>query len=415
MSPETGVFARALLNLEPVRPGDWEPLISREHPEISALFHSHHPDGDAWRHTLAVMERLREFLLLPERPRDADTVWPYLPTPQAVYLAGLVHDLGRAVVPAEPWHENAPGHARHGTAPAREALRRLGLPFALREAAVQLVAHHHAAGRLVGAAESAFLALADKTNLMWTCELDQANRSALSAANRKGEEITERFRWRAVGMGLYNNPPLTPLPGGVIARISELPAEIKRLIANTLLHRRLMGESPGGADIEKLASEVAERVKTPTLHLLIGLPGSGKSTWASRNAGDAEVVCTDDIRESLTGDPADQTRNVIVFRKAMRHIRAALKEGRDIILDATNCNDKAREMPVRIARHLKALIAARFFDVSLSLALERNAARSRLVPEDVILRFCRRLEAPGMHEADLFFRVDDRGEETRIL
>jgi hypothetical protein len=76
----------------------------------------------------------------------------------------------------------------------------------------------------------------------------------------------------------------------------------------------------------------------PTVILGIGIPGSGKTTaLKALVAGtDTVYVCPDDIRNRLTGDTSDQSRNREVWDLAYQQIHEALDAGRNVALDATN-------------------------------------------------------------------------------
>ena len=60
-----------------------------------------------------------------------------------------------------------------------------------------------------------------------------------------------------------------------------------------------------------------------TLFITIGLPGSGKSHWASEQ--DAKVVSSDAIREELFGDVNDQNHNNEVFNEVHNRIQISLR------------------------------------------------------------------------------------------
>ncbi len=47
----------------------------------------------------------------------------------------------------------------------------------------------------------------------------------------------------------------------------------------------------------------------PTFTMLIGIPGSGKSTWIKENSKGYEIVCPDVIRTEICGDISDQSKN----------------------------------------------------------------------------------------------------------
>ena len=86
-----------------------------------------------------------------------------------------------------------------------------------------------------------------------------------------------------------------------------------------------------------------------TLYMLIGLPGSGKSTVAKEMAEteDTIIVSTDKIREELFGDEAIQNNEkysgVNVFERAYTLISIYLRNGYSVIFDATNTKRKYRK------------------------------------------------------------------------
>lgn len=82
----------------------------------------------------------------------------------------------------------------------------------------------------------------------------------------------------------------------------------------------------------------------PALILMIGIPGSGKSTWISQNQSENTVVVSpDDIRRELSGNVSDQTQNAKVWFLVKERTSAALKAGKNVILDATNVASKSRK------------------------------------------------------------------------
>lgn len=135
------------------------------------------------------------------------------------------------------------------------------------------------------------------------------------------------------------------------------------------------------------------------LWLLVGIPASGKSTWAAAQSA-GRVVCMDVIREALTGDAGDQRRNDEVFRRAMGEVRRGLLEEEQVIFDATNATPEARQQPLRIAASVGAAVTAVFFDTPFWLCAQRNAVRPRRVPVDAMLRFAQNLVPPLPFEFD---------------
>lgn len=138
------------------------------------------------------------------------------------------------------------------------------------------------------------------------------------------------------------------------------------------------------------------------LIVLVGLPGSGKSTWAAGQG--VGVLSSDAVRELLTDSAENQEVNRLVFPTLRFLLTMRMQAGaRATILDATSLTPKERRAWVRTAKDLGSQAEAVFFDTPLAVCKQRNAARSRVVPEDVMDRFAARLVPPS--EAEGFTRI----------
>jgi len=141
---------------------------------------------------------------------------------------------------------------------------------------------------------------------------------------------------------------------------------------------------------------------TRRLIVLVGLPGSGKSTWAERQG--IVVLSSDAVRVLLTGSAEDQSANQLVFRVLRYLLAMRVKAGADAtILDATSLTRRERKAWLHTAGTLGLAAEAVFFETPRAVCRARNAARSRVVPEDVMRRFAARLTPPSTEEG--FVRV----------
>lgn len=75
----------------------------------------------------------------------------------------------------------------------------------------------------------------------------------------------------------------------------------------------------------------------------IGISGSGKSYIYNRDYKDYILVSPDLIREELTGDISDQSKNKEVFRIAFARVDEYLKREQNVFFDATNVNKSQRK------------------------------------------------------------------------
>lgn len=112
------------------------------------------------------------------------------------------------------------------------------------------------------------------------------------------------------------------------------------------------------------------------LVLLIGISGSGKSTFASRHFRPTQVLSSDALRALIADDPAAQSATEDAFDLLHRVLAMRLRRGRLTVVDATNVEDWARRELLSVARRHRRPAVAIVLDLPLPVVLERNAARS---------------------------------------
>jgi predicted kinase len=131
--------------------------------------------------------------------------------------------------------------------------------------------------------------------------------------------------------------------------------------------------------------------------LLVGLPASGKSTWAREQR--LPALSSDELRGLLMDDQTDQTIHSRVFALVRNLLRQRLQLGRPVTcIDATNLTPRERRPYIKTAQLYGAVAEAVWFDVPLSVCLERNNMRARVVPEEAIRAMAGRLTAPSPKE-----------------
>ena len=125
--------------------------------------------------------------------------------------------------------------------------------------------------------------------------------------------------------------------------------------------------------------------------MLIGLPGSGKSTYR-KNFNGYDIHSSDDIREELnTNDPWEEMH---------KRTQQSLKEGRSVVYDATNLSRKKRRNILSIAKGCNAKTIAIVFATPFIECLERNERRQRRVPICAMNRMIKTFNMPTPHEFD---------------
>ncbi len=126
------------------------------------------------------------------------------------------------------------------------------------------------------------------------------------------------------------------------------------------------------------------------LILLIGLPGSGKSSLASFLLAEyprSRLISTDAIRAQLFGDEGVQGPWMLVWYQIERQFREAVEQSSVAIYDATNAVQCHRKEAIDLA-HATGFtdIIGIWLDTPLQVCLERNRKRDRTVPDEVILQ-----------------------------
>lgn len=131
--------------------------------------------------------------------------------------------------------------------------------------------------------------------------------------------------------------------------------------------------------------------------VLVGLPGSGKSSYLARMG--VTGLSSDGIRLLLADDERDQSIHERVFQTMRYLLRQRLAIGREVTyIDATNLRPEERRPYVGIGKSYGCELEAVFFDVPLDVCRARNAARHRVVPEEALVKMAAKLAPPTTAE-----------------
>lgn len=138
----------------------------------------------------------------------------------------------------------------------------------------------------------------------------------------------------------------------------------------------------------------------PRLILLVGIPGSGKTTYAkelTEALSNAIHLSSDAIRAELYGDESIQGDPSEVFSLMQKRAIEALNEGHDVIYDATNITRKDRASIINICPKF-ARIECRIIWAPIEVCIERDSTRDRTVGKEVIDKMLKRFQAPYYDE-----------------
>jgi predicted kinase len=325
-----------------------------------------HAEGDVWTHTKMVCAQL---------PQLAE--WPVLkPHEQTVLIfTALFHDSAKPLtsqVDPSIGRVTSPRHAIKGEHLARSVLRDVGCGLAVREEIARMVRFH---GR------PAFL---------------------LERSNPSNEVVS--LSWSVSNKLLYLFA-LADTRG-------RNTAEMGRPEENLHYWKMLAEEHDCFDKAFQFGNDQARfqfyRQKEPNLHyvphedyrctvtMMSGLPGSGKDTWLATHRADLPVVSLDDMREELGVEATDNQGQVAQL--ARERCREQLRARTSFAFNATNLLRQTRQRWIDLFADYDARIEMVYVEPALSVILDQNKRRKRLVPEDVIVGLANKLEPPTLTE-----------------
>jgi protein phosphatase len=114
----------------------------------------------------------------------------------------------------------------------------------------------------------------------------------------------------------------------------------------------------------------------PSLVVLVGASGSGKSSFAARHFAPTEVISSDFCRGLVADDENDQAATRDAFAVLNFIAAKRLEQPRLTVVDATNVQRSARKPLLALAREHDLFAVAIVLDVPEAVSLERNRARA---------------------------------------
>jgi predicted kinase len=148
----------------------------------------------------------------------------------------------------------------------------------------------------------------------------------------------------------------------------------------------------------------------PTLILMMGPPGSGKSTYRKTALPSAHVISPDDVLTEWGGGTYDWSprKASAAWRNAdgqLEYEILAHAEGEDYkadvyVFDAVFQKPKRRKKYIKMAKEAGWTVEAVYVKTPINVCLKRNAERppNRMVPEEQLLKMAKQMTAPSMAE-----------------
>ena len=163
--------------------------------------------------------------------------------------------------------------------------------------------------------------------------------------------------------------------------------------------------------------------------MMMGLPGSGKSTKAYRLSCDyvCPVISSDEIRKEITGSEDSQDCNDEVFKILHQRVKDELlyNKSRVVIYDACNISYKKRMAFLNQLNKIDCRKVCYFVHTPFEMCLENNRKRAenggRFVPEYAIERMYKNIYIPQYYEGwddiviDTSCKIHDTNALTKLF
>ena len=155
------------------------------------------------------------------------------------------------------------------------------------------------------------------------------------------------------------------------------------------------------------------------LILMMGVSGSGKSTYAKKFMKDTDIyISRDEIRFSLVKEDEPYfSKEKEVFKTFIENIdNALLKAEKYVIADATHLNSSSRQKVLTKLKNKPENIYVFFINVPLEVALERNSQRTgrAVVPENVIKEMYNSIQIPILNDNEKIKGIVEINEYGQI-
>lgn len=124
----------------------------------------------------------------------------------------------------------------------------------------------------------------------------------------------------------------------------------------------------------------------PSLVVLVGAIGAGKTTWAQSNFRANEIVSLASLRGAVGKNDHDRAATKVAFELLERIVEVRLERGLSVVIDTDGLDDGRRTRWLGVARSNSIPAWVALFTTDAETCLARNALRPSPQPATIVKR-----------------------------
>ncbi len=343
----------------------------------------YHAEGDVWTHTKMVLDCLIEDPTYQSASNEQQFI---------MFYGALLHDVSK---PTCTKIENdggisSKGHSRMGAIDTRSILWRMDVPFLIREEICNIISVHQVPffafddkgtdSRPVRTPEFIAMQLSQDMslkNLITVATADMNGR--FCAVKQKALDDIELFTEVAKETNCYEQSYI-------------FPDEVTKYE-----YFQRFG---------KIAPFVPfYKEHKCNVHVMVGLPASGKDTYVATHLSHLPVISFDDAKKELGLTHRDNPGQAVQL--VQQRAKQYLAKGQEFVWNATHISRQMREKTINLLNQYDAHITVHYMEVGHSTLMERNNSRDAHVPKEFYEKLFHKWEIPLTTESHkLVFHVE---------
>lgn len=145
--------------------------------------------------------------------------------------------------------------------------------------------------------------------------------------------------------------------------------------------------------------------KKKTVYIMVGLPRSGKSTYAEKYKGNKAIISADQLRYLVYGQRFWGPGEDMMWAIRKIALTMLMEQGIDIVIDETNTTEARRKSIIELARKHNYIIEVVVINTPKEICIERARAEGdeKIIP--VIERMAEQLEPISLAEVDYIYKI----------